>query len=292
VEQNPINFRHRITSQWGEDGIIEEIFRRIGTRNNVCVEVGAWDGKYLSNTWALWHERNWSALLVEGDAERVQALKESLREFDRVKICGAYVSIDGPLSLDNLLAKHDLPTQLDLISIDIDGDDYHVFDSMRDFQPRVVIVEYNPTVPPEVDLIQVPGEYFGASALSLVKLAHTKGYKLVCCTETNCFFVLASEYEALGFHEPNLRDVFPLDNLTYVMTSQDGRAFLTRQPTYSGLTSTSLSGCLSMQKVRSSNFPKFTGATQIIPIILRVPRDAALFSKSRISKLCGKIGLK
>jgi hypothetical protein len=292
VKDNPVNYRSSIDSQWGEDGIIEEIFKRIGTRNNVCVEVGAWDGKYLSNTWNLWHEKDWSALLVEGNAERVISLEKNAQGYEGVKICTDYVSIDGPSSLDSLLAKHDLPKDFDLLSIDIDGDDYHVFDSMRTFTPRLVIVEYNPTVPPEVDLVQLPGEYFGASASSLVKLAHTKGYKLVCCTETNCFFVFATEYDALGIQEPVLRDVFPLDNLTYVVTAQDGRAFLTRQPTYSGLSSASLSGCLKMQKVRSSNFPKLAGASQIIPILLRVPRDAAIFSKSRINKLCGKIGLK
>src|SRR5260370_5870050 len=237
---NPIKYRGSVTSQWGEDGIIEEIFKRIGTRNKVCVEVGAWDGKHLSNTWSLWHENEWSALLVEGNQARIAILKSNTQGYERVEIVPEYVSIEGSSALDSVLARHNALKNPDLLSIDVDGDDYHVFSGLRNFAPRLVIIEYNPTAPPEVDLVQTPGEYFGSSALALVKLAHAKGYKLVCCTETNCFFVLSSEYEALGIEEPTLRDVFPLDNLTYVVTSQDGRAFLTRSPTYGRLSAASL----------------------------------------------------
>jgi len=48
-------YKKNVTSQWGEDGIIEEIFRRIGMGGKFCIEIGAWNGKYLSNTWNLWH---------------------------------------------------------------------------------------------------------------------------------------------------------------------------------------------------------------------------------------------
>jgi hypothetical protein len=231
---NPINFRKTVTSQWGDDGIIEEIFKRIGVENKFCVEFGAWDGKYLSNVWDLWHNNGWSAILIEGEAERAKALQKSTQDFEKVKPYNAFVSPQGENSLDQILTKLKAPTNLDFLSVDIDGDDYYVFESLTKFTPRVVAIEYNPTIPPEMDLVQAQGEYFGASALAVVNLAKKKGYGLVCCTETNCFFVLKSEYPKLEISEPTLDQVFPRDHLTYVITSQDGRAFLSRKPTYVG----------------------------------------------------------
>jgi len=286
---NPVHYRRSVTSQWGEDGIVEEIFKRIGTQNKFCIEFGAWDGKYLSNTWVLWHDREWSAILIEGDEERIASLESNTRGYERVTVYRKYVSLDGPTSLDSILSALGVPQNPDLLSIDVDGDDYYIFDSLQNFSPRVVVIEHNPTIPPGVELVQTRGEYFGASASALAKLAKSKGYGLVCCTETNCFFVLASEYEALGIQEPELARVFPSDNLTYLVTSQDGHAFLTRQPTYSGLSHASLSNCLKIRAVREDSFPKLAGPDQLIPIMVQVPSNSAPSFKKGISKLCGTI---
>lgn len=234
-DSNPNNFRKTVTSQWGDDGIIEEICKRIGVENTFCVELGAWDGKYLSNTWDLWHNKGWSAILIEGDQKRAKELQKSVRNFERVKTYNAFVSPHGENSLDQILTKLEAPIDLDLLSIDLDGDDYYVLESLVKFTPRIVVIEYNPTVPPEIDLVQAQGEYFGASALALVNLAKAKGYGLVCCTQTNCFFVLQSAYRKLRMLEPPLPEVFPRGNLTYVITSQAGLAYLSRVPTYTSL---------------------------------------------------------
>lgn len=255
---NPANFRKVVTSQWGEDGIIEEIFRRIGTENEFCVEFGAWDGKHLSNSWDLWHNKGWSAILIEGDRERCDALAQSLRDFPKAKAHHAYVAAEGENSLDHILTRLGAPPRLDLLSIDIDSDDYYVFESLRSFTPRLVVVEYNPTVPPETDLVQARGEYFGASARALVRLARGKGYKLVCCTETNCFFVLDADFARLGIPEPSLEEVFPREHLTYVITSQAGRAYLSRRnPTYAFLDRATLWNLIrSRLRARLSKHPK------------------------------------
>jgi hypothetical protein len=70
-------FSSNVTSQYGEDGVIAEILRRIGVRNRWCVEFGAWDGKYLSNTWSLINQSDWSAVLLEGDKDRADRLAAS-----------------------------------------------------------------------------------------------------------------------------------------------------------------------------------------------------------------------
>ncbi|MEW6161217.1 MAG: FkbM family methyltransferase, partial [Verrucomicrobiota bacterium] len=229
---NPIASLRTVTSQWGEDGVIEEIFRRIEPANRYCVEFGAWDGKYLSNTWNLWHNEGWSALLIEGDGPRCEELRKSVEALGRIQVCHALVSIEGENSLDAILARFSVPQDLDLISIDIDGDDYHVFASLKRFQPRVVIVEHNPTVPPHLDIVQEPGQYFGASARAQLNLAHRKGYKLVGCTRTNCFFVRADVFPRLGMAEPELEQVFPRTDLRFLFTAYDGTPYLDGALTY------------------------------------------------------------
>jgi hypothetical protein len=227
-----INYRNSITSQWGEDGIIEEIFNRIGTENMISVEFGAWDGEHLSNTWNLWHNKGWSSVLIEGNKLFFDSLKKKYINHKNLHLINEYVTCEGKNSLDSLLTKLKLTYNFDLLSIDIDGDDYYIFESLEIFKPRVIIVEHNPTAPPEFEIIQNPGSSFGASALALVNLAKKKGYKLACCTETNCFFVREEEFEKLDLNNPSLNDLFVRDHLTYLLTDQKGIPYLSRLPTY------------------------------------------------------------
>lgn len=225
---------HNVVSQNGEDGIVAEIFRRIQPRSRLCVEFGAWDGKYLSNTWALWHEGGWSAVLIEGDQERYQHLQQSIRSCTTVKAIHAYVEVTGPCALDNLLASEGVaPDGVDLLSIDIDGDDYHIWASLRTYRPRVVIIEYNPTIPPELDLVQRQGEYFGSSAAALTRLAGEKGYCLATCTATNCIYVQRDDFPALNVPEFNLTMDFDRSRLCMVINAYDGRTYLSSNPLYS-----------------------------------------------------------
>lgn len=221
-------FSHNVTSQFGEDGILEEILKRIGVRTSFCVEFGAWDGKYLSNTWNLWHEKGWSALLIEGEPKRVEALKGSLGNFPNVRPYCAFVGLDAENRLDAILKKNNVPRNFDVLSIDIDGDDYHIFKSLEDFCPRIVLVEYNPTIPSHLELVAAPGNYFGASALSIYKLAKQKNYSLAACTTTNLIFVHNDDFDRLGFGEPLLSEIMPREAITYVVTSYSGESYLTQ----------------------------------------------------------------
>ena len=73
--QDLSNYRNKITSQDGEDGIISAIFEKLGVGTGWCVEFGAWDGLKLSNTWDLWHNKGWSAVLIEGETKKFADLK-------------------------------------------------------------------------------------------------------------------------------------------------------------------------------------------------------------------------
>ncbi|WP_435628156.1 FkbM family methyltransferase [Candidatus Ferrigenium straubiae] len=237
-------YKKNITSQFGEDGIIEEILNRIGIENAFCVEFGAWDGKHFSNTWQLWHDKAWSAVLIEGNPDKVVQLEKSLAEFKKVVACCAYVGLAGENTLDAILEKVGAPRIIDVLSIDIDGNDYHVFESINLFSARVVLVEFNPTIPPHVELVAAPGNYFGSSALSICKLAKAKNYSLAACTTANLIFVRNADFDKLGFDEPMLAEIMPTDCLTYVITAFDGTSYLSRRPPYKDLRKPSLWGLL------------------------------------------------
>ena len=122
----------------------------------------------------------------------------------------------------------------DVMSIDIDGDDYHVLAALESFLPRILLVEFNPTCPPGMELVQQKGGRFGCSAWSLLKLAQQKGYALAACTDTNLILVRAVEFAALKIEPVALELVIPTSHLAYVMTDYDGRAYLNRLPVYAG----------------------------------------------------------
>ena len=225
-------FEANVQSQFGEDGVIEEVFKRIGTKNNICIEFGAWDGVHLSNTWKLWHNENWNALLIEGITERFNALTETTKEFKNVQSLNAFVTLSGYNSLNAIFDRLQFPSDIDLLCIDIDGDDFYIFESLENYRPRLVIVEYNPSIPPHLEIVQEPGQYFGCSALALFKLAKVKDYKLVHMTDTNMFFVRTEDHYKMNLDESELYTIFPVKYLTNVMTNYGGKAFVNRVPVY------------------------------------------------------------
>mgnify|MGYP001572617672 CR=1 FL=1 len=178
ISQPLAGFASNITSQNGEDGLLAEIFRRLGEANRWCLEVGAWDGEHLSNTCVFWRDRGWSSVLIECSDRSFAGLKAKTAAFPKVHAFHRLVTAAGPASLDAILREAGAPKDIDLVSIDVDGNDYYLFESLREFSPRVVIIEHNPTIPPEVEAVQNPDSRarFGASAAALLALARCKGY--------------------------------------------------------------------------------------------------------------------
>jgi len=228
-----IDYAYNKYSQFGEDGIIEKIFQVVGTESKLCIEFGAWDGLHYSNTARLWMD-GWPAVLIEMNIEKY---RELLRNIDGYKCCAINAKVGSGIEdqLEVLLDKYagNVAKQVDFISIDVDGDDYHIFESLSSsFKPRVVCCEYNPTIPPNIELVPGKGNYFGCSALSLTKLAKRKGYSLIAMTETNCFFVLEEYAKNFKDYETRLEFLFIPKHLTYLMSGYDGDFLLSRQPTY------------------------------------------------------------
>jgi len=220
-----------IYSQFGEDGIIQEIFNVIGIRSKKCIEFGAWDGFHLSNTANLW-TNGWEGVLLEGDFNKYQELLVKVKEYPCVCI-NAWVGYEGPATLDSILMSNNIMSDIDFLSIDIDGEDYYVFESLTILKPRVISCEYNPTIPPWIELIPAKNnKYFGTSALSLVKLAEQKGYKLISMTDTNCFFVTVEEFDRFNGYELSFEKLYITKYLTYLISGYDGKYVFSRKPVY------------------------------------------------------------
>ena len=199
-------FRRNVTTQRGEDGITEKIFEIAGNSNRYCVEFGAWDGKHHSNTWNLLKNNGWSGLLIEGNPERFSALEAEYADHAGATLRNTFVDVEGARSLDAILAEAGAPQDFDFLSIDIDGVDWYIWESLAEFAPRVVVVEFNPTVPNDVFFVQDndPSINQGASLLAFVELGKSKGYELVATTEWNAFFVKKELFPAFGIEDNDI----------------------------------------------------------------------------------------
>jgi hypothetical protein len=218
-----------VYSQFGEDGCIAHIFEHIGVKHQTCVEFGAADGISCSNTAHLWRDQGWKAMLVEPDHARYEQLEGNAGPFDT--ICRrALVTPSGPMSISSLLAEHRI-TGVDYMSIDIDGDDYFILAELE-VRPRLISVEFNPTIPPHLRVSPGSvGQSMGSSARALVELGEERGYRFVGATYCNVFLVDASEpYPAPLRHEVDLEVLFEPYRYTYAVTDFAGRVTLLGQP--------------------------------------------------------------
>jgi hypothetical protein len=178
-------------SQSGEDGIIAKVLSMLPERDRMCVEFGAWDGVFLSNVRRLIEEESYSAVLIEGDGEKFQQLRANYNGNDKVIPLNCFVGFETDNGLDALLTPLSVSVDFDFLSIDIDGNDFHVWQAINVYRPKLICVEFNPTIPTEVDFVQPadPRVNQGCSLTALCRLAQEKGYELICILPFNAFFI-------------------------------------------------------------------------------------------------------
>jgi len=207
-------------SQFGEDGIIEKLLSLLPDRDKRCVEFGAWDGPHLSNTFNLVKNSAYRPVLIEADRKKFLELQKNMAPFDAILV-NEFVTFDGAGTLDNILRATDIPNDFDLLSIDIDGNDYWIFESIKEYRPKIVCIEYNPSIPNAVDYVQ-PRDFSvkrGASAQALCRLANEKSYELVATTSCNLLFVdrkYFDRFDMAGNQLPALRDDSACTNYAFV----------------------------------------------------------------------------
>lgn len=203
---------YKVYSQNDEDGIIAEIFKRIGTTSKTFVEFGVERGVECNTLWLL--TQGWSGLWLEGQSGHCSAIAKSHAHFiadGKLQVENAFITAENINALLGRRFDVAQKQEIDLLSVDIDFNDYWVWKAISGVNPRVVCVEYNASWPPPV-AITVPydpkrvwkgGNYCGASLSAMAKLGAEKGYSLVgCCFNgVNAFFV---RNDLLGnlFHNP------------------------------------------------------------------------------------------
>jgi len=183
-----INFRKNIFSQNGEDGIIEEIIKRLELKELEVCEFGAWDGKHLSNTFNLVKNFNARAVYIEGDKKKYQDLLKTAKEYPNILPINAFVSHKNDKnSLDNLLAPTFLKKDFDILSVDIDGYDLEVFKRFKKYKPKIIIIEINSGYEPNIIGKYKQGSQIGTFR-STVSVAKKKGYTAIFHSG-NIFFI-------------------------------------------------------------------------------------------------------
>ena len=189
-------YAKNVYSQNGEDGILEELLRRLGIRQGWVCEFGAWDGKHLSNTFHL-IEQGFRGVFIEGDSRKYMDLVDTARHNPTIKPILAFVTEDGETSLDSLLSKTDIPEDFDVLSIDIDSSDYQVWRGVQRYSPKIVIIEINSGIHPSERYVYGDGAESGSSFRSMLELGVEKEYTFVCHTG-NMIFVRNDLVDKLG----------------------------------------------------------------------------------------------
>lgn len=224
-----LEYAANIHSQTGEDGVLAKILETLPVKDQWCVEFGAWDGRHLSNTCNLIENQGYSAVLIEPNPARFEALLARHRGNSKIVALNKFVGFGKDDSLDVLLAETPIPQQFDLLSIDIDGNDYHAWAATSSYTPKVVCVEFNPTIPSEVEFVQrADGTVSqGSSLLSLAHLGRKKGYELVAVTPLNAIFVRAEYFPLFGIQNNDPRALREdTSAVTYIFNGYDGTIFV------------------------------------------------------------------
>jgi hypothetical protein len=197
----------KVFSQTDEDGILLYIFSIIGALNKKCVEICAGNG-IECNTANLIINHGWSGLLVDGNESLVNIGQEFYKKNPHTRIypptfIHSWITRDN---VNNVIGGNGFEGPIDLLSVDMDGVDYWIWEAIEIIQPRVVVVEYQDIIGPDKALT-VPykdeftsskysitagfPDFCGASLGAFVKLGRRKGYRLIGCNRYgyNAFFI-------------------------------------------------------------------------------------------------------
>ena len=224
------SYRADVKSQSGEDGVFEKIFELIGTENKFVVDFGAGDGVGLSNSYNLVQNKGWSAVLIE-PGPPYEKLEQLYKDNVSVVTINDIVGFDEHNLLDAHLANAsiDVPQNPDLVSIDIDGCDVYVWQSIKKFRPRVICIEFAHFAPLDVYMMQPcdAGVNAGTSLLAMAEEGKKLGYELVATTAMNAIFVDAPLFPAFNIDDNSVESMHFLgENQTRIVHSCDGTLYL------------------------------------------------------------------
>jgi hypothetical protein len=193
-------FEFKVYSQWGEDGIIDYLTRQIQIPNQVFVEFGV-ENYTEANTLFLLKHRQWRGLVIDGSPDNIASIcsGQVFWRYDLAADC-SFITKDN---IDTIIARNGIFGDIGLLSVDIDGNDYWVWEAINGISPRIVVAEYNSLLGPTAKLStpykadfyrtneHASNMYYGASISALTHLANDRGYSLVAGNSAgnNVFFV-------------------------------------------------------------------------------------------------------
>jgi hypothetical protein len=211
-------FEQQVFSQNGEDGALDEIFRRIGTTDRRFLEIGVGDG--LENNTTYFLAKDWKGWWIDGDGSAIDKIKKNfwqpLAKGD-LTIRHALVTAEN---IAGIVSDLKIPVEFDLFSLDIDRNTYFVWRALKQLRPRVIVIEFNSSLPAETDwtveyradMVYNCTSYLGASLKAYERLGTELGYALVGCelSGINAFFVrrdlcgdkFAEPFTAENHYEP------------------------------------------------------------------------------------------
>lgn len=190
-----LKYKQDVCSQNGENGIITKILRLLNkTDSGWCCDVGAWDGKTFSNVFNLIEFLDWKGVLIEESGDKFIGLQ---READRLsgRVIAINITVhylEGMHILDDILATTPIPENFDILNIDVDGPDYHIWKSLTVYRPKIVIIEHSGLIGEYVQQAGAPHKYhdYGSTSFtSMFRLGREKGYRLLVDTGNLIFLV-------------------------------------------------------------------------------------------------------
>ena len=184
------DYQRRVLSQWGQDGVLEKIFDTIGTTNKYFVEFGSSGNDSGMGNTAYMRRRGFNGLLMDG-SERPYNKDINDKRYD------VMIEFIKPSNINQLFKKYNVPIEFDFLSIDIDGQDFHVWNMLKNYSPRVVSIEMNyhieagrdKVMPYDDNWVWKGDDMSGSSVTALKKLGNKKGYSLVATCMSDAIFV-------------------------------------------------------------------------------------------------------
>lgn len=214
----------KVFSQWGEDGIIQWLIKKIPIKNKTFIEFGVEDYEE-SNTRFLLMNNNWSGMIIDGSEEAINHVKNTnwFWRYD-LKAIAKFITRENICSL---LEESGFDEDLGILSVDIDGNDYWILQQITNYKPRILICEYNAvfgydravSIPYKEDFYRTEAHYsnlyWGASLQAFVYAAKEKGYTLVGTNSNanNAFFIrndllkyIDFDYSSINLPEQKYRE--------------------------------------------------------------------------------------
>jgi hypothetical protein len=220
---NEVEFQ--VFSQFGDDGIIQYLINKLPIPSKTFIEFGV-ENYRESNTRFLLINDYWSGYIIDGSKMNIEAIKsEQYYSFYDLKAEASFIK---KTNINELLGNSNFHHELGILSIDIDGNDYWIWQQIEQFRPCILICEYNSlfgfkpfTIPYQEDFVRgvnSPFNFYGTSLRSVFNLSKERGYTFIGCNSAgnNAYFIKDQYFESLSISAPTLEEGFEFASFSEV----------------------------------------------------------------------------